>query len=231
MAQEEKQERLPIDDRPLTDGEKQYFDSRGEKDIPAPEPEKPAEAPPAAAEAPADAIQPAETGKPADTGQPANVPQSALHEERKRRQEVAEFSAESDLPLRIALLVDTSNSIRDRFRFEQEAASEFVKSVIKTKQDKALVTKAPKLTKEHGLIDWTRTAEQVCNHVRAMQPWPTAYTFWHHAGRPPLRLIVCKAVALPGQAAATSGPAEVVDAGDTARLLVAAGQQTVVELA
>jgi Ca-activated chloride channel family protein len=59
--------------------------------------------------------------------------------ENKRKQEVAEFSAESDLPLRIALLIDTSNSIRDRFRFEQEAASEFVKSVIKSKQDKAML--------------------------------------------------------------------------------------------
>src|SRR5439155_531475 len=45
-------------------------------------------------------------------------------------------------------------------------------------QDKSQATKAPKLTKEHGLIDWSRTAEQVRNHVRAMQPWPTAYTFW-----------------------------------------------------
>src|SRR3954447_859165 len=59
--------------------------------------------------------------------------------ENKKRQEVAEFNAESDLPLRIGLLIDTSNSIRGRFRFEQEAASEFVKSVIKTKQDKAMV--------------------------------------------------------------------------------------------
>lgn len=59
--------------------------------------------------------------------------------ENKRKQEVAEFSKESDLPLRIALLIDTSNSIRDRFRFEQEAASEFVKSVIKTKLDKAML--------------------------------------------------------------------------------------------
>jgi VWFA-related protein len=59
--------------------------------------------------------------------------------ENRRKQEVAEFSAESDLPLRIALLIDTSNSIRDRFRFEQEAASEFVKSVIKSKQDKAML--------------------------------------------------------------------------------------------
>lgn len=61
------------------------------------------------------------------------------------------------------------------------------------KQDKALVTKAPKLTKEHGLIDWSRPAVVVCNHVRAMQPWPTAYTYWLRPAGEPVRLIVCKA--------------------------------------
>jgi methionyl-tRNA formyltransferase len=64
-------------------------------------------------------------------------------------------------------------------------------------QDKALVTKAPKLTKEHGLIDWSRTASEVCNQVRAMQPWPTAYTFLHRPGQPPLRLIVQRARIAP----------------------------------
>jgi VWFA-related protein len=57
----------------------------------------------------------------------------------KKPQSIAEFTAESDLPLRLAILIDTSNSIRDRFRFEQEAASEFVRSVIKTNQDKGVV--------------------------------------------------------------------------------------------
>ena len=61
------------------------------------------------------------------------------------------------------------------------------------KQDKLLATKAPKLTKEHGLIDWSRSPEQVRNQVRAMQPWPTAYTFLHCQGHPPLRLIVNRA--------------------------------------
>src|SRR5262249_40175529 len=61
------------------------------------------------------------------------------------------------------------------------------------KQDKSQVTKAPKLKKEDGLIDWTRDARQVCNQVRAMQPWPTAYTFFHHQAQPPRRLIVHKA--------------------------------------
>jgi len=62
------------------------------------------------------------------------------------------------------------------------------------KQDPALVTKAPKLKKENGVIDWTRPAAAVCNQVRAMQPWPTAYTWWHRASQPPLRLIVCRAM-------------------------------------
>ena len=61
------------------------------------------------------------------------------------------------------------------------------------KQDKSQVTKAPKLTKEHGLIDWTRPAAAVCNQIRAMQPWPSAYTFLHREGKPPVRLMVTKA--------------------------------------
>ena len=46
-------------------------------------------------------------------------------------------------------------------------------------QDPKLVSRAPKLKKEDGLIDWNRPARQVFNQVRAMQPWPTAYSFWH----------------------------------------------------
>jgi methionyl-tRNA formyltransferase len=64
------------------------------------------------------------------------------------------------------------------------------------KQDPALVTKAPKLTKEMGLIDWSKPAEVVCRHVRAMQPWPTAYTYLHRAGKEPIRVIVYKAAKL-----------------------------------
>lgn len=58
------------------------------------------------------------------------------------------------------------------------------------KQDVTQVSKAPKLTKEHGSIDWWRAAGDIVNQVRAMQPWPTAYTFVHDPGEPPLRLIV-----------------------------------------
>ncbi|HJT76205.1 MAG TPA: methionyl-tRNA formyltransferase [Gemmataceae bacterium] len=96
-------------------------------------------------------------------------------------------------------------------------------------QDKTQATKAPKLTKEHGLIDWSRTAEQVCNHIRAMQPWPTAYTFLHRAGQAPLRLIVNKAAPQPADGQHEPGAAVVV-AGEPLRLRVAAGSGTVVEV-
>jgi methionyl-tRNA formyltransferase len=61
------------------------------------------------------------------------------------------------------------------------------------KQDQSQASKAPKLKKEHGLIDWTRHAEQLCNQIRAMQPWPTAYTFFHQAGKPPQRIVISRA--------------------------------------
>jgi methionyl-tRNA formyltransferase len=66
------------------------------------------------------------------------------------------------------------------------------------KQDPKQMTKAPKLTKEMGLIDWTKPAEQVCRQVRAMQPWPTAYTYLHRNGKEPVRVIVNLATTLDG---------------------------------
>jgi methionyl-tRNA formyltransferase len=71
-------------------------------------------------------------------------------------------------------------------------------------QDKSKVSKAPKLTKEMGLIDWTRSAVAVRNHIRAMQPWPGPYTFLHRQGQPPLRLLIFHAAfgepSTPGKA-------------------------------
>jgi VWFA-related protein len=59
--------------------------------------------------------------------------------EDKRPQTIQEFSAETDLPLRLGILIDTSNSIRDRFKFEQEAASQFVRSVMRSELDRGMV--------------------------------------------------------------------------------------------
>jgi methionyl-tRNA formyltransferase len=74
------------------------------------------------------------------------------------------------------------------------------------KQDPALVTKAPKIKKEQGLIDWSQPAEVICRHIRAMQPWPTAYTYLHRPGKEPLRVIISTAHSL-GEFNAGSLPA------------------------
>ena len=62
--------------------------------------------------------------------------------------------------------------------------------LIGTMQDKSLVTKAPKLKKEFGAIDWFQTVRQIDCQVRAMQPWPMPYTFLKIDGRPTLRVLV-----------------------------------------
>ncbi|QDT01072.1 methionyl-tRNA formyltransferase [Adhaeretor mobilis] len=57
-------------------------------------------------------------------------------------------------------------------------------------QDSSKKSKAPRLAKEHGLIDWSQSAQQIHNQVRALQPWPRAYTHWEADGDDPQRLIV-----------------------------------------
>jgi methionyl-tRNA formyltransferase len=112
------------------------------------------------------------------------------------------------------------------------------------KQDKSQATKAPKLTKEHGLIDWSRPAPDVCNQIRAMQPWPTAYTFWHRNEQEPMRLIIHRARVSsvsgvsydPGTGALTRparqafAAGEILSSADRTRLLVAAADQSEVEI-
>lgn len=78
-------------------------------------------------------------------------------------------------------------------------------------QDKSQVTKAPKLMKEHGLIDWSRPADAVVNQIRAMQPWPTAYTYLHRESQEPMRLMIVRAKPLAGRASDGHSPGSVAD--------------------
>jgi methionyl-tRNA formyltransferase len=89
-------------------------------------------------------------------------------------------------------------------------------------QDSARVSRAPKLRKDDGLIDWSKPARAIHNLVRAMQPWPAAFTTFRPPGAPPgnpIRLIVHRTGLVDGQG--TAG--EVLEAsGD--RLIIAAGE-------
>jgi VWFA-related protein len=87
--------------------------------------------------------------------------------EEKKPQQIVEFVSESDLPLRLAVLIDTSNSIRDRFRFQQEAAVEFVNSVMRP-QDRAIVMSfdsGPEL-----VADLTGDVTKITQAIRSLRP-------------------------------------------------------------
>jgi methionyl-tRNA formyltransferase len=55
-------------------------------------------------------------------------------------------------------------------------------------QDDGAATHAPMLKREDGLIDWSMSAEEISNRVRAFQPWPGAYTIFRGS-----RLIIWRA--------------------------------------
>ena len=86
----------------------------------------------------------------------------------KDKQEIRQFVRESDLPLRIGVVMDASNSIRDRFRFEQEAAIEFIRGVLAEQKDRAFLISYD--TRAELLVDFTQDPEQLANGVRSMRP-------------------------------------------------------------
>jgi len=83
-------------------------------------------------------------------------------------------------------------------------------------QNDAEATYAPRLKKEEGLIDWTRPARAIHNQVRALHPWPHAFTFG-----PSGRLILHRSTVAAGET--TEPPGTVVAASATEGLRVATG--------
>jgi Ca-activated chloride channel homolog len=86
----------------------------------------------------------------------------------KPAEEIRSFRAETDLPLQVGLLIDASNSVRDRFKFEQEAAVEFLNQTIRRKYDQAFVVGfdvTPEVTQ-----DFTDDTEALSVGVRALRP-------------------------------------------------------------
>src|SRR5271155_4299268 len=81
--------------------------------------------------------------------------------------ELRSFRSETDLPLQVGLLVDASNSVRDRFKFEQEAAIEFLSAIIRPRYDEAFVVgfdATPEVTQ-----DFTDNTEGLSNGVRLLR--------------------------------------------------------------
>src|SRR5271169_362755 len=82
--------------------------------------------------------------------------------------EVRSFHAETNLPLQVGLLIDASNSVRDRFKFEQESAIEFLDRTVRRGYDQAMVVGfdvTPEVTQ-----DFTDDPEKLDHGVRELRP-------------------------------------------------------------
>ncbi len=82
-------------------------------------------------------------------------------------QTISFFSRETDLPLRIGVLIDTSNSVRERLHFEQEAAIDFLEDAIRPDKDKAFIVGfdvEPQL-----LQDYTDDTGKLAEATRSLQ--------------------------------------------------------------
>lgn len=87
--------------------------------------------------------------------------------EDNKPQSIRFFSRESDLPLRIGMLIDTSNSIRERLHFEQEAAIDFLDATMRPDKDLAFVVG---FDVEPQLIqDYTDDGEKLSQAVRGLR--------------------------------------------------------------
>lgn len=84
-------------------------------------------------------------------------------------------------------------------------------------QDDTMATYAPMLKREDGLIEWTMTAGELANRVRAFQPWPGTYTkFRGH------RLIICRARETPSENV-PDPPPSIINIDDLALTVICGG--------
>jgi methionyl-tRNA formyltransferase len=103
-------------------------------------------------------------------------------------------------------------------------------------QDTSQATRAPRLKKEQGAIDWSRPAQAIKNQVRALRPWPRAYTFWRGSGKDSLRLNIDRVAVAPAHttagapAATPPAPGTILDATNRLLIVTADGALEILEL-
>jgi len=98
-------------------------------------------------------------------------------------------------------------------------------------QDAARATRAPRLTKSDGVVDWSRPAVQIERMRRALEPWPRTTTTFTRADGRVQRLVLEELAIAPGANVPpdTSAPGT-VQATDGGRIRVACGAGTAVEI-
>jgi Ca-activated chloride channel homolog len=99
-----------------------------------------------------------------------NLKQSdfALLDDQKAPARITSFTQQTNLPLRVGILIDASTSIRTRFKFEQQAATEFLLQAVKARSDRAFVMgfdSTPTVTQ-----DWTSNLDALQTGVSKLRP-------------------------------------------------------------
>ena len=122
---------------------------------------------------------------------------------------------------------ETAGSLHERLaRLGPEALTEGLAFLARggcpVAQDNSLATHAPKLNREHGLIDWKALPSEIDRHIRGLNPWPSAHT-WLPAGKERKMLKVFSCI----QVRRHSGVPGTVLRADRHGLLVAAGEGAV----
>jgi Ca-activated chloride channel homolog len=82
------------------------------------------------------------------------------------QQEIGGFGKKLQSPLSVALVVDRSESVSDRFQFVPEAAAGFIKSTMRKQEDRGLVAAFD--SKVYLLQDWTADPELLIDSVRML---------------------------------------------------------------
>ena len=82
-------------------------------------------------------------------------------------QQIRFFSRQTDLPLRIALLLDTSNSIRERLTFEQDAAVNFLYNVMRPDRDQAFLMTFD--AEPEVILDYTNDMDKLRDTIQAQR--------------------------------------------------------------
>ena len=91
----------------------------------------------------------------------------ALLDDQKAPERVTSFMQQTNLPLRVGLVIDTSTSIRQRFDFEKQSATQFFLQVLRSKADRAFVMgfdSTPTLTQ-----DWTNNVDALETGVNKLR--------------------------------------------------------------
>jgi len=92
----------------------------------------------------------------------------ALLDDQKAPSRVTSFRQQINLPLRVGVVIDASTSIRSRFQFEQQSATEFLLQILKAKSDRAFVMGfdvTPTVTQ-----DWTNNIDALETGVNRLRP-------------------------------------------------------------